>query len=894
MALILFMDEKFDDFDDWVNTGDPLWVISSGEAYHASVSNEDGSAIKTVNLPPLANNYFEVYWSNRYNNFYGNAATHDAEIRLWFDDDSVITFGFSPYGDADLSIWYLQATNYEVSLYPNNRQLWTKLVSEIGAGNNRTVSLYYNYTQDSKTKPTSWTLAGTQNIANLSSELANVTIRVNNKQIGADFNYHWFDDIQIYVDTTSSVVGFDPSIEYEASYLRTAFNAEGSGKVTAPSPFYAPVSAATFKDQQKKLLTYTNAFGRIQWQGEGGALKFSIHGAEFEVEECLKKTQYVEVGQSPVILHMPIRQVQGLVIVDKDAGFVSRGVTADHLVSFEKADKKVFEARSDSNTFSVVDTNFVTPFVPNIVSNGKDEEMYYKDKWDSIDTDKAHIVIQTGRLDFFAVRYPVNLYEKFNNLTKLNKLEIVTTISAISFGTTGWTNVGGDDGKYWYYLYNYHILDWEVIDKFGRSDLGNGAKTVSTADGSGNSKFYDAIEITVNVIELLKAGESNWDISENYVIGDRAIHEDVLYTALTIHSGTEPPDETDWQRTVYDFINYESEAGTDSEFSKLNTIPLIRTTKTKQTEVDGGTATNGFWMWAFSIRATFDEDNEPEYSSASIATVAGDGKSITLLPTSGKNLPYEDGFGIGDIIHIVKLAQDYLQDAWDANQIKTDIGALIIDVTKSVVVTEDHTYKSFFTLMQHICGLTNSTFFPVYGATRTVKMVSADNHIDSGIIFTKKDLVGYNAGNWSITYDPTKQRNKIRIIGDNVNIVKNLSPTNGPFDLGDEIETIEDSDIQTSLQASDKADALAPRMEDSEVIAIITLNYTKVPSGSNYTNVKIGSEASLLLPLASDTSTANFQSGGDGRLVIAAIELNNNKDTGWQDHVTIMLQKRYV
>ncbi|KKL51822.1 hypothetical protein LCGC14_2291650, partial [marine sediment metagenome] len=581
---ILFMDEKFDDFYDWVNTGDPLWVISSGEAYHASVGNEDGSAIKTVNLPPLANNYFEVYWSNRFNTFFGNAATHDAEIRLWFDDDSVITFGFSPYGDADLSIWYLQATNYEVSLYPNNRQLWTKLVSEIGAGNNRTVSLYYNYTQNSKIKPTSWTLAGTQNIANLSSELANVTIRVNNKQIGSEFNYHWFDDIQIYVDTTSSMVGFDESIidNINVSYLRSAFNIGGNARINVTSPFYVPVSAALFRDQQKKQLTYTNVFGHIQWQGEAGPLKLSIHGAEFEVEECLKKTQFVDVGQSPVILSTPIRQVQGLVIVDKDAGFVSRGVTAVHLVSFEKADKKVFEARSDSDTFSVVDTNFVTPFVPNIVSNGKDEEMYYKDKWDSIDTDKAHIVIQTGRLDFFAVRYPVNLYEKFNNLTKLNKLEIVTTISAISFGTTGWTNVGGDDGKYWYYLYNYHILDWEVIDKFGRSDLGIGNKTVSTADGSSNSNFYDPVEITVDVVELLKVGKSDWDIATTYSSGDRVINEDILYTYIngTPSSGQEPPD-TKWQRTIYDFINYEDTASTDNEFSKLNIIPLIRTTKTK-------------------------------------------------------------------------------------------------------------------------------------------------------------------------------------------------------------------------------------------------------------------------------------------------------------------------
>ena len=338
--------------------------------------------------------------------------------------------------------------------------------------------------------------------------------------------------------------------------------------------------------------------------------------------------------------------------------------------------------------------------------------------------------------------------------------------------------------------------------------------------------------------------------------------------------------------TVYDFINYESTAGSASVFSKLNTIMAIECTKPH------GIAApfiHGFWFWDVSIRITFDEDNKPEFSSASINTVTD--TAITLDATSGINLPEKDGFGVGDVLSFVKSAEDYLQDTWDISELASKLGALNINITKTVGITDDHTYKSFFALMQHISELTNSTFWADYGSTSTVEIASADNHSSTGIVLTRNDVEGYNTEQWEITYDGTKQRNQIRILGDNVNFLKTTTPDNDPFDLGDEVEIKEDSNIQTLLQASDLADSIAPRFISSEITASVTLNYSA--PNQDYTNVEVGKTIALKLPTAADTSIANFSTGNDGELLIIAIELNRNEETGDQDHATLMLQRRY-
>ena len=365
--------------------------------------------------------------------------------------------------------------------------------------------------------------------------------------IGAPGAAKLYDDLELVLeDYTIFPEGLDASIKFGDQYFRTALNGGGNATFMAPAPFFTAVSATTFKAQEKKKVTYTNAFGVIQFVGETGAIRLSTHGASFTAEEMIRKTMFTEVGDTPVLFSTFLRQWNGLVITDKDGGFVSRGITTSHILAFAKVDTKVYEGRATRDTFTIVEEDFSSPIVPQQVSNGKDEEMYYFDKWDSVDTDKAHIMIDDNTAgagsenDPFIVKYPVDLYEKFNNLTKANKLEVKTTISALKKVGDAWKKPGGDDEKYHWYMYNYQSVSFEKIQSLGETELG-GDSTTSTVYPT--AAFYDPRDISINVIDVLKTGVDNWDISTTYSSGDRAIHEDILYTYIdgTPSSGQEPP-----------------------------------------------------------------------------------------------------------------------------------------------------------------------------------------------------------------------------------------------------------------------------------------------------------------------------------------------------------------
>jgi hypothetical protein len=700
-------------------------------------------------------------------------------------------------------------------------------------------------------------------------------------------------NIQLLTDYSAPPQGLDASIVFSSYYLRTALGSGGSGLLVCPSPFFSPISAATLIAQLKKAVTYHNSLSIKQFVGETKQIDLSTHTATYEVEEMIIKLQYVEVGSSPIVAAVQLRQWNGLVLEDKDGAFVSRGVTTSRLAIFEKADKKVSVGRASRDTFTITETDFTTPLVPDTVNNNKDEEMYYKDTWNDDDTDAAHIVLHTpGDNAPFVVKYPTDLFEKYDNLTKMNKLEIVTVMSAVNY-LESWTRVGGDSNKYIWYLYNYQQSTWEEINKYGKNELAGGYTTSTLASPAA---FYDEKYITVDVAESLKTDADDWLTATAYVSGDRAINNDTLFTCILNHTSGDTDDEpevgatsdTYWQRTIYDFINYESTASGASEFSKLNLIPAIRT------PVATDIGMNGFWMWDFSVKATFDDDTEPEYSSATISAVSA--TTITLNATSGINLPQEDGFGVDDNLYVVKNLEDYLQDAWDSSSLATDVGALTINITgaSALGTLEDFTYKSFYDLMQHICELTNSSFWIDYGDTNVAYIVSADNHSSTGVVLTKADILGYDSGGWKLTIDASVQRNAIRILGDNVNYLSTLSPANDPFDLGDETEVINDSNIQTILQASTLASKIAPRKESSEVIATITLDFSNVPNQQAYYNLIKGETVALQLPDASDTSICNYSGGGDGELLIIAMDVNRNEQTGDKEHITLTLQRRYA
>ena len=610
----------------------------------------------------------------------------------------------------------------------------------------------------------------------------------------------------------------------------------------------------------------------------------------YECEEQIRKLSYTEVGASPVIFSTFLRQWNGLVIEDKDGGFVARGVTSNHIIAFEKADKKTYEGRVTRDAFTTTTNDLTTGFTPSVVNNGKDEEAYYWDTWTIDDTDRAHVLIDnTSPGQAIGIKYPIKLYEKYNNLTKLNALEFQITISGYRHTDFAWTDRTGDSSKYLFKMYNYYESAWETITKKGKSDLKTSSPIVSVLDA--NSQWYNPQTFIFNVEDLLKIGESDWTDATGYTTSDRVIYEDILYTCIFDHtsdnSNTPVLDATKWTRTVYHFVTYTTVASTPAQFSKLTCQVGIITPRGDTYPVNYHV---GVWIWDLSVKATFDEDNEPEYSTTSIASVTTN--TITLDAIAGINLPEADGFGVGDIMHIVVDAETYLQTAYDASTLPAAIGALVINITGTFHTLEDFTFRYFIDLFRHISTLSNSAFWAAYQSA-IIRLTSADNHESTGITLTRDDIHGWNASAWSITYDATKQRNQLRIIGENVNFLKNLNPDLDPFDLGDEIEIKEDSSIKTLLQASNLADALAPLLENSEVLAVLILNYSNPEKHQSYAAIEVGKTVALKLPTDTDNSIVNYSAGGDGELLIIADDLNNNEQSRGKEHHILMLQRRY-
>ena len=689
--------------------------------------------------------------------------------------------------------------------------------------------------------------------------------------------FTYFRNLQI-TTTLSGPVGLDPTIKFSSYVLRTALNAGGKATLTTENPFYNHVSAFTLLTQLKKLVTYVNAFESYQWIGESQAVSMSTHQATYECEEMLIKTKFTEVGVSPIIISYFIRFADGLIIYDKDGSFVSNGVTNNHLVVFAKADKKIFENRPAVGSVTTTTDDFTTPFVADLEA-GSDEFLYFNDK-ELADSDNGLISVHStysGGNPKFVLHLPVNIQEKFINLGKLNKLEIRVTLSTVS--RNNWTTLaGGDATKYRYWLYNYYTSAWELIETTTKTETEGSSITAESGD-----KRTAAFTVIWDVNTELKEGVAIYASATTYSLDDEKVFGDKLYRSLENNNQGNQPDvsPTKWILKIYDFCNYESTASASEQFSKINTVGAIQ-----MPNIERSDKPTGIWLWEYSHITTFDNDNEPEISSCGITSVTE--TTITLTTVGGINLPLEDGFSVGDVISIVKAADDYLQDAWDASDLVTNLGALNINITGigTLGLAEDYTYRPFFELMQDICKNTNSTFWADYGITSTVEIESADNHTKlEGVVLTRDDIYNYNSGGWSIDYDASIGKNNLRILGDNVNYLKPISPAFDPFDLGDEILIISDSSVQTLLQAATLATKMKPRLEGYDILVSLDLNFTN--PFQNYSAIEVGKIITLQLPTSASATIF------DDDLLIIAIDLNRNETTGDQEIATLTLQFRW-
>ncbi len=696
-----------------------------------------------------------------------------------------------------------------------------------------------------------------------------------------------FDNLNITSDAFTTVIGFDASIEFSSVVLRNALNGGGNGVVKIPNPF-ANVSMATLLSQQKKLITYLNSFGQQQWQGECGQLTWTPQEASFEIEECTRKMMYAEVGESPVIFPTVLRYSDGLVLTDKDAGFVTRGITQDHLVNFVKADKKIYSSRPKYDEIKVTEADGVTLYAGGSGSaywqeDGNKAWLYFydKDQADSvngINWTQKDIPLEDADNEYYMVHMYNYSYRKYGNT--IEKIEVY--IKCAWNKTSVWA---GNDPRF--IFYNQYEGTWDIIDGIGKSQVGS----ANYASDVGDTNRCAATDFTYDLENTLRnlTTYSEYVSGTTYAKYDRILYEDKLYTSRQAANQGNTPEYlgTWWQLTLLDYVANIDAAGAEDEFNKDRIIFVMQA---------GRRAVNlntDFHLYEQKMSVIYVDDNEPEISTATIAVGGVAATAITLDAMSGINLPEEDGFGVDDFVYITKNIEDYIQDAWDGHNIVSDIGALNINITgsTSMAIIEDHTNKTFFDLAQAISDMSNSTFFPKYltATTRSIELVSADNHISTGLTLTAADIENYEDGGCVIVEDPTKQRNFIRIIGDDVNYIKTITPALDAFDLGDETEIIDDSSIQTTLQAKTKAIALSKRMIPNEVIITLMLNYTSPTQ--NYSAIAEGMNIALKLPSVADTSVGDWS--GNDELTIIAVELEISEGTQSEEHITLMLQRRY-
>jgi hypothetical protein len=681
--------------------------------------------------------------------------------------------------------------------------------------------------------------------------------------------------------------GLDASITFSEYYFRTALNGGGNAKFTTPNPYF-PVSTTTLKAQLKKLVTFVNSYSNIAFKGEVGSIQIKFDRVEFEVEEITRKTMFTRVGFNPTIFSTFLRYWEGRSVIDKDAFWQDKGVLDTHIISFSKADVKIFATRPVAASITYVEDDLSTPYVPdNILGAGS--RIYYP--FDQIllnlggdDSDQALVVVDDHpATENWAAIFPNFIFEKYQNSIESSEL-----VLEIAYPTADdWSN-DQDSGKPRIKIWDDTNSVWTEIDKLEKTDIaGKVNSEISRSGGLPGTKYRrsNPILFTYDIELELKSGEDDWDSGDTYATGDRLIYNERLYSSLQNGNLNKiPTDEPTWWRlTIYDYLEVIDAAVADDEFTKYKFKYLIQAGE--HTWGSDFEEHNGFWLYESKLSFTFLNDNEPEYSTTSINTV--NQTTINSNATSGFDLPEEDGFGVDDALVISKSAKDYIEDAWAASDINT-LAPLDFQVTGAddFALTDDYTYKTFFQLLQDISAMLNATWWYDY-TTDTVVVRSVDLLEDSEVIIQASDVLNWDSGQWSIDYDATVERSSAIVVGDNVIVSQDFTPDHN-FDLGDEVEIIDDSSIQTPTQGRNLLTSIKPLHESPATTVRFTLDFAD--PDNDFAAVQRGKLITIQWPTTGSPTIGDFS--GSEKLLVIDMEHNLNDETGNQEHVTIIAQKR--
>lgn len=903
--------------------GFPQWTIDTGRArgLEGSPSAVRGSLFKSTTAinkkvdiicflhmddPPFGPNndpgVGEVY--------FGDGTTYCGAGFWWSSEGIGLEISAKNNRDYAFAPSNRNRTSAFLSLSQIENGLWIKLSFD---GTNDW-TLQYNANGDSTTFPTSWIDA--PNLGTYTQSMGSIVeYGLYCASNGGAFDHIWFwDNLYVIEFPDNPSEGFDESLEFDTIYTRSAMTGGGKARLVMNNSGL-PVSFATINAQNKKEITLFNIYGTPIFRGEAGAFDGNQNNIVYEIEELLMKTRYTPVNVSPILVDNIIRGwVGGGLILDHEFDFLGAGVTTDHSVSLEQVDKFSFE--SPVLDASPYETILVSPPYNDYVEdydNTSTNRLYYINPTDFSDDTvdiNAHILMDENTTGLFFTRwymvhYQTDVWEKFNNLTKMNKIEISGNISAIMrwniYGGTRWPSHSAND--FLILVFNHRRSIWFAVKGFGQSEMNANSVLdgfVYSGDGGSDEVLFLPVDFTFNVEESYSARAGtvdDWLIGTTYNILDEVWHDGNIWVSIQGANTGNTPEYGDWWRKwIYDLVTYTSTAGASDEFSEINIDIAIA-----PPYLDNSNQKVGLTTWKLTVKTTWDEPNEPEFSVGAITNVATN--FIDTAAVGGTNLPNEQGFGMGTILKIVKSAEEYIENAWNASSLFTQIGPIDIDVTgiENHPVVEDYTFDMFYDLLQDVGAARNATYWYDYEIGSAL-MKSADVLISSGVVITAADIVGYDSDQWSYTINSTKERTSIVIIGDNgiifplpntdgtLNLVA-INPDHEPFGVGDEVEIIRDDSIKTLSQAEVRYNTEVLIRVHSEINIRFTLDYTNPVQ--SYFPLQVGRTLGVQIPSTSDPSIANYISGQDGELKIISMEKNENEEVGYNEHISVTLQRRW-
>ncbi len=894
------------DFSDWTGFTNSGFVQDSDPA---TTGDQSPDTTETLTLNPSLltgiqfknndwNAYFRVRWGH--NIVSGANQSRAYKLIITFNNGKTLearwyseccpTNATGLYGKYDAT----EQAAFTGSWPAKDQWHWVRLKTEV-SGNDRVMKISFK-TNGGTTKPDDGDFAGDTTIVTVTDGKIIYPTQIQIQSIDVNFGNigetHLFDDVEIFSTAdphdASAVTGFDQVVEdnMESYYLRAATNGGGNAKLIVENP-YQDIAEATIEAQLKKVIILTNSYDVSNWKGEVGTLSKKFDHVIYEAEEVTRKTMFTRVASDPTIYSTFLRYWEGRSVIDKDAFWQDKGVLDTHIISFAKDDAKIFATRPIAASITYTEDDFSTPYVPdNILGAGS--RIYYP--FDlvllsvgGLDSDQALVVVDNDAAvpERWAAIFPNFIFEKYQN--QIEASELYLEIAYV--GKNDFSN-SQDSGKPRVKIWDNTNSVWTEIDKISSSDVSGDIDSEIEKPGSPGI-FYDRsnpVPFTYDIELELKDGEDDWDSGDTYAIGDRLIYNERLYSSLQNGNLNKiPTDEpTWWKLTIYDYLEVLDAASADDEFTKYQFKYLIQAGSHSFGISDEH---NGFWLYESKLSFTFLNDNEPEYSTTSINTV--NQTTINSDVASGFDLPEEDGFGVDDVLVVSKSAKDYIEDAWADSEISLIIG-LDFDVTgaDNFALTDDYTYQYFFDLLQDISSNLNATWWYDY-PTDTIFVRSVDLLVDSGVIIQASDIMGYESGNWSIDIDATVERTDAIVVGDNVVVAAVFTPDDS-FDLGDEVEIITDTSIQTPTQARNLLAAIQPLHEHARVTVRFNLDFKDLTK--DFSDVLVGSLITVQWPTTGNPEVADYS--GANKLMVQNLETNKNEETGYNEHVSVTAQLR--